>query len=243
MNAPAEKGHNAPCSNRDFDFFYRGLEREELLAQKCDDCGAVHDVLVDTSGKHDLAALRSYQDWYLRNQLRSVRGVADVARLLHAVHAGPAPKGLRLLHHSAAAALARADEVIADVPVRSERDRVIAHRPTNAMGDRPVDRPALVHTDCGPNLLPEGVRLLDLRFPLPERFADQIQPGTFEYAVNWLVDHEIDLSVFDARYRNDETGASAYHPSVLLKVVLLVKRLLDEFTSTDSLPSRPRKKP
>ena len=56
---------------------------------------------------------------------------------------------------------------------------------------------------------------------LPVRFADQIQPGTFEYAVNWLVDHEIDLSVFDARYRNDETGASAYHPSVLLKVVLL----------------------
>ncbi len=56
---------------------------------------------------------------------------------------------------------------------------------------------------------------------LPVRFSDQIQPGTFEYAVNWLVDHEIDLSVFDARYRNDVTGASAYHPSVLLKVVLL----------------------
>jgi transposase len=32
---------------------------------------------------------------------------------------------------------------------------------------------------------------------------------------------EIDLSVFDARYRNDETGASAYRPGVLLKVVLL----------------------
>lgn len=46
------------------------------------------------------------------------------------------------------------------------------------------------------------------------------QRGTFEYAVNWLVDHEADLSVFDARYRNDDTGASAYHPSVLLKVVL-----------------------
>lgn len=56
---------------------------------------------------------------------------------------------------------------------------------------------------------------------LPVRFADQIVPGTFEYAVHWLVDHEIDLSVFDARYRNDQTGATAYHPSVLLKVVLL----------------------
>src|SRR6266542_939696 len=38
-------------------------------------------VLVDTSGKHDLAELRSYQDWYLRNYLKSVRGVADVAPL------------------------------------------------------------------------------------------------------------------------------------------------------------------
>lgn len=56
---------------------------------------------------------------------------------------------------------------------------------------------------------------------LPVKFSEQILPGTFEYALNWLVDHEIDLSVFDARYRNDEVGAAAYHPGVLLKVVLL----------------------
>jgi transposase len=56
---------------------------------------------------------------------------------------------------------------------------------------------------------------------LPVKFSEQILPGTFEYAVNWLVDHQIDLSVFDARYRNDETGASAYDPLVLLKIVLL----------------------
>ena len=43
---------------------------------------------------------------------------------------------------------------------------------------------------------------------LPVRFADQVQPGTFEYAVNWLVDHEIDLSAFDARYRNGKIRAS-----------------------------------
>lgn len=55
---------------------------------------------------------------------------------------------------------------------------------------------------------------------LPVKFSEQIIPGTFEYALNWLVDHEMDLSVFDARYRNDEVGASAYHPAVLLKVVL-----------------------
>jgi transposase len=56
---------------------------------------------------------------------------------------------------------------------------------------------------------------------LPVNFSEQIIPGTFEYAVNWLVDNEIDLKIFDARYRNDEVGASAYHPAVLLKVVLL----------------------
>ena len=56
---------------------------------------------------------------------------------------------------------------------------------------------------------------------LPVSLAAQIHPGTFEYAVNWIVDHDIDLSVFDARYCNDDTGASAYHPGILLKVVLL----------------------
>ncbi|MEI6083598.1 MAG: CusA/CzcA family heavy metal efflux RND transporter [Verrucomicrobiota bacterium] len=35
--------------------------------------------LVDKSGKHDLAAMRSYQDWNLRYSLQSVPGVAEVA--------------------------------------------------------------------------------------------------------------------------------------------------------------------
>ncbi len=35
--------------------------------------------LVDTSGKHDLAQLRSFQDWHLRYWLESVPGVAEVA--------------------------------------------------------------------------------------------------------------------------------------------------------------------
>src|SRR5499426_2522731 len=35
--------------------------------------------LVDESGQHDLAALRSFQDWSLRYWLRSVDGVAEVA--------------------------------------------------------------------------------------------------------------------------------------------------------------------
>jgi len=49
----------------------------------------------------------------------------------------------------------------------------------------------------------------------------QLLPGTFEHALNHLLDHEIDLSGFDARFRNDEAGASAYPPAMLLKVVLL----------------------
>ena len=35
--------------------------------------------LVDTTGRHSLADLRSYQDWYLRYYLKSVPGVAEVA--------------------------------------------------------------------------------------------------------------------------------------------------------------------
>ena len=37
--------------------------------------------LVDTTGRHSLAELRSYQDWYLRYYLKSVPGVAEVAPL------------------------------------------------------------------------------------------------------------------------------------------------------------------
>jgi transposase len=48
----------------------------------------------------------------------------------------------------------------------------------------------------------------------------QLLPGTFEHALNHLIDHELDLAGFDARYANDETGATAYPPAMLLKVVL-----------------------
>ena len=49
----------------------------------------------------------------------------------------------------------------------------------------------------------------------------QLHPGTFEYALHHLLDHEIDLSEIESRYCNDEVGASAYEPRVLLKIVLL----------------------
>ena len=35
--------HCAPGSNRDFDFFYAGLERGELLVQRCGGCGELRN--------------------------------------------------------------------------------------------------------------------------------------------------------------------------------------------------------
>ncbi len=55
---------------------------------------------------------------------------------------------------------------------------------------------------------------------IPISFDKQILPGTFEYTLHYLIDNEIDLSIFDARYRNDETGAPAYDPAILLKIIL-----------------------
>lgn len=55
---------------------------------------------------------------------------------------------------------------------------------------------------------------------IPVHFEKQILPGTFEYSLNYLVDHKLDLLIFDERYRNEETGATAYDPRILLKIIL-----------------------
>lgn len=56
---------------------------------------------------------------------------------------------------------------------------------------------------------------------LPVVLSDQIVPGSFAFALNYLVDHELDLAPLDAQFKNDEVGASAYDPRVMLKIVLL----------------------
>jgi transposase len=56
---------------------------------------------------------------------------------------------------------------------------------------------------------------------IPVVLDAQIQPGSFEFALDYLVDNELDLSALHARYNNDLTGAPAYEPGVLLKIVLL----------------------
>jgi len=55
---------------------------------------------------------------------------------------------------------------------------------------------------------------------IPVFFKDQILPGTFEYALNHIVDNELDLLIFLSRYKNDQTGASAFDPAILLKIIL-----------------------
>ena len=44
---------------------------------------------------------------------------------------------------------------------------------------------------------------------LPVVLSEQIVPGSFAFALNYLVDHELDLQALDARFKNDTTGASA----------------------------------
>jgi transposase len=63
------------------------------------------------------------------------------------------------------------------------------------------------HIDMSPRLLP-----VDLE--------SQLVPGSFAHAVHHLIG-ELDLSAFDAHYRNDETGATAHAPAMLLRAVLL----------------------
>ena len=66
---------------------------------------------------------------------------------------------------------------------------------------------AATHIDTAPRFI-----ALDL--------ARQLIPSTFEPALNHLLDYEVDLSPFDVRFHTHDTGASAYPPAMLLKVVL-----------------------
>lgn len=56
---------------------------------------------------------------------------------------------------------------------------------------------------------------------IPVLLTEQLMPGTLEFAIHYLVDHELDLMALDDRFNNTDTGRPAYDPRVLLKVVLL----------------------
>jgi hypothetical protein len=48
---------------------------------------------------------------------------------------------------------------------------------------------------------------------IPVDFAQQVLPGTFEFALCHLVDHELDLSTLRSRYTNDAGGAPGKRPT------------------------------
>ncbi len=54
----------------------------------------------------------------------------------------------------------------------------------------------------------------------PIFLEDQLLPGTLEYAIHYIVEERLDMSVFDARYKNDTTGRKSIDPKLLLKIVL-----------------------
>ena len=68
-----------------------------------------------------------------------------------------------------------------------------------------------------PNFIRKDLNQMEL---VALNYEAQLQPGTFEYAIHYLIEHKADLSYFYARYKNDETGRPAYHPSILLKIIL-----------------------
>ncbi len=51
-------------------------------------------------------------------------------------------------------------------------------------------------------------------------YEDQLQPGTFEHAIHYLVSERMDLAAFHPKYRNDHGGRAAYDPAILLKIIL-----------------------
>jgi len=65
-----------------------------------------------------------------------------------------------------------------------------------------------IHYDYNQNLM------------LAINLQDQLQAGTFEHALHYLVSKKLDLSIFDKTYKNDYEGRPAYDPAILLKIVL-----------------------
>jgi transposase len=59
------------------------------------------------------------------------------------------------------------------------------------------------------------------RVLIPVSLEEQLVPGSLEFAIHTLIETRMDMSVFEGKYKNDQTGRSAYDPKILLKVVML----------------------
>ncbi len=55
---------------------------------------------------------------------------------------------------------------------------------------------------------------------IPITLKEQLEPGTIEYTIHELIEQEIDLSIFEDRFKNDDSGAPAFDPKILLKIIL-----------------------
>jgi len=55
---------------------------------------------------------------------------------------------------------------------------------------------------------------------LSVNLMEQLLPGTFEYMLDEIIDTKIDTSIFDHKYKNGLTGASAIPPKTILKLVI-----------------------
>jgi transposase len=51
-------------------------------------------------------------------------------------------------------------------------------------------------------------------------FKEQLLPGTFEHTINYIINERIDLSCMDEHFRNDDTGAPAWDPRIMIKIIL-----------------------
>jgi transposase len=56
---------------------------------------------------------------------------------------------------------------------------------------------------------------------VPVSLENQLLPGTWEFAIQVLIERRVDTSIFGSRYKNEVTGCPAYDPKILLKVLLL----------------------
>ena len=54
---------------------------------------------------------------------------------------------------------------------------------------------------------------------VPVNLDEQLIRGTIEYTINEVIER-MDMTKFNERFNNDETGAPAYNPRILLKIIL-----------------------
>jgi transposase len=54
---------------------------------------------------------------------------------------------------------------------------------------------------------------------IPIDLTKQLLPGTFEHSSCLVID-QLDLSILESKYNNDDKGAYAYPPSLLLKIII-----------------------